>query len=116
MRSGCLERLDVGCRRTLLALRHVERYLLSLFQRLVARHLDRRVMGKEILAAVIRGDEAEAFRVVEPLHGTCSHVACFLSVCEANPGLACGHDDQGRNWTATSTPRRGGGGTAHFTA
>ena len=30
-------------------------------------------MGKEILAAIIRGDESETLRVVEPLHCTCGH-------------------------------------------
>src|SRR5260370_1363569 len=57
-----------------LALRHVEGDLLAFLERLVARALDRAVMREEILAAVIRRDEAETLRVVEPLYGTCSHV------------------------------------------
>jgi hypothetical protein len=35
-------------------------------------------MGEEILAAAIGRDEAEALRIVEPLHGACSHVIPFL--------------------------------------
>jgi hypothetical protein len=31
-------------------------------------------MGKEILAAVFGSDEAEALRIVEPLHSACSHL------------------------------------------
>src|SRR6185503_15322327 len=72
-----LQRLDVRCRRTLLALRHVEGDLLAVLQRLIARTLDRAVVAEKILAAVIRGNEAEAFGVVEPLYGACSHV-CSL--------------------------------------
>src|SRR4051812_35307285 len=71
---GPLQRLDVRRRRALLPLRHVERDLLAFFQRFVARSLDRAVMGKQILPAVIRRDEPETLGVVEPLHGTCSHV------------------------------------------
>src|SRR5688500_6093293 len=69
-----LQRLDVRRRRALLALRHVEGDLLAVLQRLEAGALDRAVMREEILAAVIRRDESKTFRVVEPLHGTCSHV------------------------------------------
>src|SRR5882672_7902818 len=72
---GCssLQRLDVRRRRALLALRRLVGDLLAFLQRLVAGALDRAVMREQILAAVIRGDEAEALRVVEPLNGTCSH-------------------------------------------
>src|SRR5258708_17224329 len=79
-----LERLYVGRGRALLPLRHVERDLLALFQRFVARPLDRAVMGEEVLAAVIRRNEPETLRVVEPLYGTCSHVFSFLTLREAN--------------------------------
>src|SRR5881394_3980329 len=68
------ERLDVRRRRPLLPLRRVVGDLLALFQRLEARALDRGVMAEQILAAVVRRDESEALRVVEPLHGTGSHV------------------------------------------
>jgi hypothetical protein len=55
-------------------LRHVERNLLAILQRFEACALNRAVVGEEILAAVIRRDESETLRVVEPLYGTCSHV------------------------------------------
>jgi hypothetical protein len=34
-------------------------------------------MGEEVLAAAIGFDEAEAFGVVEPLHGTGAHCISF---------------------------------------
>jgi hypothetical protein len=37
-------------------------------------------MGEEILAAVIRGDEAETLRVVEPLNGAFCHVHLILDL------------------------------------
>jgi hypothetical protein len=40
-------------------------------------------MGEEVLAAVIRRNEPETLRVVEPLYGTCSHVFSFLTLREA---------------------------------
>src|SRR5262249_23219954 len=42
-------------------------------ERLVAVTGDRRMMDEQILLAVVRADEAVALRVVEPLHGSCSH-------------------------------------------
>src|SRR5438045_861347 len=96
-----LQRLDVGRGRTLLALRHVEGDLLALFERLVAVHLDRAVMGEQILAAVIRRDESEALGVVEPLHGACRHVSQFLETKRLSrlSEPRYGHDDQGRELT-----------------
>jgi hypothetical protein len=35
-------------------------------------------VSEQIFAAVIRSDKAEAFRVVEPLDGTCCHKSVFL--------------------------------------
>jgi hypothetical protein len=32
-------------------------------------------MREEILAAIVRGDEAEAFGIVEPLDCTCCHIS-----------------------------------------
>src|SRR5688500_9647221 len=57
----------------LLALRAVLRLeldLLVLLQGLEARPLDFREVGEEILAAAVGFDEAEAFGIVEPLHGS----------------------------------------------
>jgi hypothetical protein len=44
--------------------------------------LDRGKMGEEIIAAALRGDEAEALGIVEPLHGTCCHVLYILQKIE----------------------------------
>src|SRR3954468_17052873 len=73
LRRDRLDRLDVGGGRTLGALLHVERHLLRLFQGLVAVHLNRAVVGEQILAAVIRRAESETLGVVEPLHCACCH-------------------------------------------
>src|SRR5688572_18891784 len=95
-----LQRLDVGRGRAFLPLRHVERHLLAVFQRFEPRTLDRAVMGKEILAAVIRRDESEPLRVVEPLHGTCRHVVSIpeiAAIARGYPSLASGTMIKGRN-------------------
>src|SRR5882672_5602842 len=64
-------------------------------------------MGKEILAAIVRGDEAKTFRVVEPLDGARSHFQFLISIIRAIPDPETGHDDQGRELTATSSAARG---------
>ena len=71
--AGELLRLDVGC---LLAFRtggHVEGYALVLLQRFEALSVDRREVRKQVFAAAIRGDEAEAFCVIEPFNNTSRH-------------------------------------------
>src|SRR5688500_1877901 len=60
---------DVLCGRALLALHHVELDTLTLAQGLEALALDGRVMDEAVLLAALGRDEAEALRVVEPLHG-----------------------------------------------
>src|SRR4029078_7084066 len=92
----CLQRLDVRGGRTLGALGHVERDPLRFREGLVAVHLDRAVVREQILPAVIRRDESEALRVVEPLNGTCCHVHASFFDCETIRSPAYGHDDQGR--------------------
>ena len=57
---------------TLAAGGHVEFDLLALFEVLVARAGDVRVMHEDVVARVT-GDEAEALLGVEELHGSCSH-------------------------------------------
>src|SRR5262245_22683297 len=47
--------------------------LRALGERLEAVAADRRVVDEDVLAAVARGDEAVALRVVEPLHSSCCH-------------------------------------------
>src|SRR4051794_487317 len=71
------ERADVLRLGALLALGDVELHLLVLVEAAEAARRDRREMGEDVGAAVVRGDEAEALVGVEPLHGTCSHVCSF---------------------------------------
>src|SRR5438067_9234106 len=68
-----LQRLNVG---SLLALRtggHVERHALVFLQRLEALALDSREVSEQIFAAFVRGDEAEAFGVIEPFYDASCH-------------------------------------------
>src|SRR5690606_5391491 len=60
--------LDVFGLQALLALRNRERDLLAFLQRLEAAALDRAEVDEQVVAA-LRGDEAEALGVVEPLDG-----------------------------------------------
>jgi ATP:corrinoid adenosyltransferase len=53
---------------------HFELDLLAFLERLEAAHLDRGVMREQVFTALGRGNEAEAFGVVEPLYGTGCHV------------------------------------------
>ena len=64
---------DVGRAGALLALLDVEGDCLSLGQRFEAAALDGAVVDEDVLRAVGRGDEAEAFFVAEPLDCACSH-------------------------------------------
>ncbi len=75
--SGCDARrsgwLDI-C--SLLALRphlHIEAHFLVFLQRLDAFSLDFGKVGEQVFAAVIRGDEAKALRIVEPFHSASCH-------------------------------------------
>jgi hypothetical protein len=74
-----LERSDAPGLKALEPLLGLEVHLLSLDQLPVARAFDGREVGKDIGAAVVRGDEPESLGGVESLHGTCCHgVASFL--------------------------------------
>src|SRR6185436_16671132 len=64
----------VGRGRTLRALLQFVRHLLTFSQRLEAAALDGRVMHEDVLAAVIRGNEAKTLAVVKPLHGSFTHL------------------------------------------
>lgn len=68
-----LRSLNVGSLLAFRALRDFELYFLTFFEGLEAVHLDCGKVCKQILTAVIRGDKAEAFGIVEPLDGTCCH-------------------------------------------
>src|SRR5258706_923879 len=67
------DRPDVRRRRALLALHDVELHALSLGEALEPRHADRRVMDEHVLRAVVRRDEPETLRIVEPLHLAFNH-------------------------------------------
>src|ERR1700728_1759279 len=56
--------------RPLLPLHDVKLHRVTLGQRLEARPLDRTVMHEAVLLAVVRRDETEPLRIVEPLHLT----------------------------------------------
>jgi hypothetical protein len=61
---------------------NVESDLLSLVEDTHASAFDRADVHEDILAAIIRLNEAEAFLVVEPLHGSFCHIALlFRYVC-----------------------------------
>src|SRR3954447_19114688 len=68
-----LKRGDVDGLGPLVAGLGVERHLRALSQRLEAVGVDAGVVDEEVLAALVRGNEAEALVVVEPLHGSDSH-------------------------------------------
>src|SRR5688500_3275868 len=73
-----LDGLDVRRVRALGAVLGVVGDLRALGQRLEAAALDGGVVDEEVLALVVRGDEAEALLVAEPLHGSGCH-------CDAPP-------------------------------
>ncbi|KGD21252.1 hypothetical protein DP42_4497 [Burkholderia pseudomallei] len=63
--------------RGLLALRagfHFERHTLILFKGLEPLHPDFGEMGKQILAAIVRRNKAEALSIVKPFHDTGIHI------------------------------------------
>src|SRR5579871_1054373 len=68
-----LQRPDVSRLQTLRALLRFEAHLLVFSQRLETVACDFGEMRKQVVAAVVRGDEAEALAVVEPLNGTGIH-------------------------------------------
>src|SRR3954451_6204858 len=76
MRSVCrrrLERGDVDGLRALVAGLGVEAHAGALGEGLEALRVDARVVDEEVLARVVRRDEAEALVVVEPLDGSGGH-------------------------------------------
>jgi hypothetical protein len=67
---------------------NIKRDLLSLVEPRHSGSFDRADVDEDVLAAVIRLDEAEAFLAIEPLHGSLRHLA-FLSVtCVIRPRLS----------------------------
>src|SRR3984957_1032670 len=68
-----LQRLDVSRLQTLGALLRFEAHLLVFSQRLEAVAADFREVSEQVVAALVRSNEAKAFAVVEPLNGTGIH-------------------------------------------
>lgn len=58
---------DLDCMQTLRALNDLEFNQLASFERLVAVHIDRRVVGKEVFGLALLIDEAIPLGVVKPL-------------------------------------------------
>jgi hypothetical protein len=84
-RSGAL---DVGSLLALGALHNFEGNLFAFFQGLEAIHVDRGEMGEQILAAIIRSNEAKTLGIIEPFHSTDCHVwKTFLQKTNKFPGL-----------------------------
>ncbi|KAF1858516.1 hypothetical protein Lal_00015033 [Lupinus albus] len=71
--SAALQRLDVRCLFAFRTRGHVERNALVLLQRLEALSLDRREVREQVFAAFVRGDEPEAFGVIEPFYDASCH-------------------------------------------
>jgi hypothetical protein len=63
-------------------------------------------MHEQVFAAVIRRDESETLRVVEPLHCACAHV-CFLNKNYRKRRLPCGMVKEGKDYlmSAALAPR-----------
>src|SRR5688572_3288914 len=72
--DSSLDQNDVERFRALLTLTRFELDLCTLSERLEAVAADAGVVDEEILAAVLRCDEAVALRIVEPLDCSCCHV------------------------------------------
>src|SRR3954453_18224266 len=80
--SLCLERRDVDGLGTLVPGLSVVRHLGALGQRLEAAAVDAGVVDEEVLAALVRGDEAEALVAVEQFDGSGGHVSSPACACE----------------------------------
>src|SRR3954471_4931201 len=90
-----LERGDVDGLGALVAGVGVVGHLRALRQRLEAVRVDAGVVDEEVLAPLVRRDEAEALVVVEPLHGSGSHdfpprLVCTANAEDATTATTCG--------------------------
>src|SRR5215210_2513714 len=88
-----LERGDVDGLGALVPGLRVEAHASALGESLEALRVDARVVDEEVLARVVRRDEAEALVVVEPLDGSGGHSLSLL-------GSSC--CDRGGCWRATT--------------
>src|SRR4028118_940775 len=66
--------LNVGSAQTLGFFADLEGDLLAFLERAITIGLNCAVMNEDVFATIFLLDEAEALRVVEPLHGTVNHV------------------------------------------
>src|SRR3954452_12039926 len=72
---------DVDRGRALGALLRLVRHLRALCEGLEALGVDARVVDEEVLASVVRRDEAEALVIAEPLDGSGCHVVFLHGSC-----------------------------------
>ena len=72
-----LHALDVGSLLAFRALRDCELDFLTFFEGLKTGHIDCGEVREQILAAVIRSDEAKTFGIIEPLNSTSCHKRNF---------------------------------------
>src|SRR4029079_1676363 len=79
--SSALQRGDVHGLRSLVAALGVVGDLRAVRERLEAVGVDAGVVDEEVLATVIRRDEAEGLVVVEPLNGSGCHVISSTALC-----------------------------------
>jgi hypothetical protein len=77
-KPAALDRADLRRLRAFGALGDGELYALTFLQRLEARRLNLREVSEKILATTLRGDETEAFGLVEPLNRTLCHLKTSL--------------------------------------
>ena len=78
---ACFRALDVDRLRSLGPVLGFVVHARAVGERAEAGAVDRRVVDEQVLAALVRGDEAEALVIVEPLDGSRRHRSCvFLSV------------------------------------
>src|SRR4029077_9926272 len=75
---GLSDLADVLSRRAFVALHDVELDAVALGETLESGSLDRRAVHEEVVAPILRRDEAEALGVIEPLHFSCvAHCRCL---------------------------------------
>jgi hypothetical protein len=88
---------------------NVENNLLSLIEGTHASTFDRADVHEDILATIIRLDKAEAFLVIEELHGSLSHITSLSDTGEMSPHIcaAASFEIWGKVISPTRDARRG---------
>ncbi len=86
--SYSLDGLNVAGGRSFLTLFHFKRYLLALCKGLKTGADDSAVVDKNIFTAILSGDKAITFGIVEPFHGACNHGSTSLLIgCKVAAGF-----------------------------